>query len=47
MKVNNVYARALSAMLVTILLNGSVVAAFAHVAAVRGAQLSSEARAWA
>ena len=37
MRVNNVFVRALSAVLVAVLLNGSVVAAFAHVARVHGA----------
>ena len=47
MRPNNVIARALSAVLVTVLLNGSVIGAFAHVAAAHGANVATEARAWA
>ena len=37
MRVNNVFVRAFGAVLIAVLLNGSVVAAFAHVARVHGA----------
>jgi hypothetical protein len=47
MRVNNVLVRALSAVLVTALLNGSVIVAFAHVAAVHGARVTSDASALA
>jgi hypothetical protein len=44
MRFNNLLARALSAVLVTVLLNGSVVAAFAHVATARGAAVPYDTR---
>jgi len=43
MRVNNVLVRALSAVLVTALLNGSVIVAFAHVAVVHAAHAASDA----
>jgi len=43
MRVNNVLVRALSAVLVTALLNGSVVIAFAHVAVVHAARAAGDA----
>jgi hypothetical protein len=46
MRFNNVLVRALSAILVMVLLNGAVVAAFAHVALARGARVASDAAAW-
>jgi hypothetical protein len=47
MRVNNVLVRALSAVVVTVLLNGSVVLAFTQVAAVHGARVTSNASALA
>jgi hypothetical protein len=43
MRFNNVLVRALGAVLVTVLLNGSVVGAFTHVAAEHGARAASNA----
>ena len=47
MRFNNVLVRALGAVLVTVLLNGSVIGAFTRVAAVHGARAASDAPAWA
>ena len=47
MRFNKLFVRTLGAVLVAVLLNGSVVAAFAHVAHARGAQVSHDAQAWA
>jgi hypothetical protein len=43
MRVNNVLIRALSAVLVTALLNGSVIVAFAHLAIVHAARAADDA----
>ena len=50
MRFNNLLVRALSAAVATVLLNGSVLGAFAHVAgahAAHGAHGATDARAWA
>jgi hypothetical protein len=46
MRFNNVLVRALSALLVTVLLNGSVVAAFTHVAVAHAARAAGDSTAW-
>ena len=45
MRFNKLIVRTLGAVLVAVLVNGSVVAAFAHVAHARGAHVASDAQA--
>ena len=47
MRFNNLFVRALIAAVATVLLNGSVIGAFAHVASAHGANVATDARAWA
>jgi len=44
MRFNNILVRLVGAVLVSILLNGSVIAAFAHVATVHAASALADAR---
>ena len=44
---NNLFVRALTALVATVLLNGSVIGAFAHAAGAHGANVATHARAWA
>ena len=47
MRLNNLFIRALSAVVATVLLNGSVIGAFALVAGPRGANVATDTRTWA
>ena len=47
MRFNNVLVRAVGAVLVTVVLNGSVLAAFTHVASVHDARVLADTRALA
>ena len=46
MRFNNVLLRALSAVLITVLLNSSLVAGFAHVAVAHASHAASDTAAW-
>ena len=46
-RLNNLFIRALSAVVATVLLNGSVIGAFALVAGTRGANVATDTRTWA